>query len=189
MYEYNYLKMTRNYEEAENTFQERLNLFMQRYHLNGQQMAAWANRYARRYGTAVTPADISNYLKGKCCPKIDKFQAISNAMGIDVAFFGGYTGKEIRSRFKAIQRRESMTEEELAAEKSANYARNKNYAKYQKAYALVEQLIRDGQVHRPHEIKEILLDCGYTTEGAKTGVPDMMRRFNTCRTKEGYRLQ
>ena len=42
--------------------------------------------------TRVTKRDLNNYINWNICPKVDKMTIISEAMGVDIGYLGGYGG-------------------------------------------------------------------------------------------------
>lgn len=81
---------------------QRIKNFREQRHLTQKEFATIANIYSFKYGTKVTISDISAYENKRCCPKIDKLTAISNAMGVDLDYFCGYGAKKRRLKKDTI---------------------------------------------------------------------------------------
>ena len=106
MYQYHFITMTKPTMKTQNmSTRDRIISFRKKYNMSREMFARFCSAYGERYGVKVTKYDIQNYERQKCCPKIDKLQAISDAIGFSVDYICGYGATDRKSKNDLVEAR------------------------------------------------------------------------------------
>lgn len=106
MYKYHFITMDRpTLSKQTMSTAERIKTFRCKYNMSRKMFADICSAYGYRYGVKVTMHDINNYERQRCCPKIDKLSAITDAMGMTLDYFCGYGHTNRRSKNDFVEAR------------------------------------------------------------------------------------
>lgn len=86
------------------TLADRMNYWLVANQVSKAELARRAATVGFPYGVKISPCEIVNYTKGRCCPKTDKLAVLCVAMGVSQPWLTGYGPTKIdRPRRKEVR--------------------------------------------------------------------------------------
>lgn len=89
-YAYHYLEMSGMSVVHRKALGERIKFFRQSMNMSQKRLCELVESMSLEKGIKFTTADLSNYERGKYCPKIDKLTALCEATCMPAYWFAGY---------------------------------------------------------------------------------------------------